>query len=167
MLHYLHLRDSNKDVKGVAYRCLARFIASVDSDKLEPKLFENYMKMTDSDVKDLLPEFQVMFACAYSYPAVLQTVGDTKWPQMLKLFNNLWKSKDTRVRKTLAASLHEVAKIIGAKQTEKDLFPVLENIFVKEPDDSVLMGCVRNLSQFLKIFSDDKKEQLLEIFFFI
>ena len=65
---------------------------------------------------------------------------------MLKLFNHLWKSKDERVRKTLAASLHEVAKLIGPEQSEKDLFPVLENIFVKEPNDVVLMGCVKNLS---------------------
>lgn len=54
-----------------------------------------------------------MFACAFSFPAVLLTVTCKKWPQMLKLFNHLWKSKDERVRKTLAASLHEVAKLIG------------------------------------------------------
>ena len=46
----------------------------------------------------------------------------------------------------MAASLHEVARIIGAERAEIDLFPILENIFVKEPNDNVLMGCVKNLS---------------------
>ena len=46
----------------------------------------------------------------------------------------------------MAASLHEVANIIGPQRAEQDLFPVLETIFVKEPNDNVLMGCVKNLS---------------------
>lgn len=60
-----------------------------------------------------------------------------------------------------------MAKQIGPIQAEKDLFPILENIYVKEPSDSILMVCVKNLSQFLKIFSDEKKESLMEIFFFV
>ncbi|CAK91467.1 unnamed protein product (macronuclear) [Paramecium tetraurelia] len=159
--------DSNKYVKGVAYRCLARFIAAIEKDKIEPRLIENYLKMADSDIRELLPEQQVMFACAYGFPAVLQTVGVARWQQLHKLFNHLWKQKNERICKTLAASLHEIAKIIGAEKAEIDLFPVLETIFVKEPNDNVLMGCVKNLSQFLKIFSDEKKEAFLEIFFFI
>ncbi|CAD8065192.1 unnamed protein product [Paramecium sonneborni] len=159
--------DSNKYIKGVAYRCLARFIAAIEKEKIEPKLIENYLKMADSDIRELLPEQQVMFACAYGFPAVLQTVGVARWQQLHKLFNHLWKQKNERICKTLAASLHEIAKIIGAERAEIDLFPILENIFVKEPNDNVLMGCVKNLSQFLKIFSDEKKEAFLEIFFFI
>ncbi|CAD8147535.1 unnamed protein product [Paramecium octaurelia] len=159
--------DSNKYVKGVAYRCLARFIAAIEKEKIEPKLIENYLKMADSDIRELLPEQQVMFACAYGFPAVLQTVGVARWQQLHKLFNHLWKQKNERICKTLAASLHEIAKIIGAERAEIDLFPILETIFVKEPNDNVLMGCVKNLSQFLKIFSDEKKEGFLEIFFFI
>ena len=42
--------------KGVAYRCLARFIASIEKEKIEPKLIENYLKMADSEIRDLLPE---------------------------------------------------------------------------------------------------------------
>ena len=48
--------DSNKYIKGVAYRILARFIAAIEKDKIEPKLIENYLKMTDSDIRELLPD---------------------------------------------------------------------------------------------------------------
>lgn len=40
----------------MAYRCLARFIASIEPEKLDMRLFENYLRMTESEIKELLPE---------------------------------------------------------------------------------------------------------------
>lgn len=108
-----------------------------------------------------------MFACAYGLPAVLQSLGPTKWPQLHKLFMNLWKQKNDRIQKTLAASLHEIAKMIGPTLAEKDLFPILETIYIKEPNDTLLLVCVKNLTQFLKIFSEERRESLMDIFFII
>lgn len=51
--------------------------------------------------------------CAFCFPAVLQTIGVTRWPEVRELYHALVLSRSNKVKQTLACSLHEVARILG------------------------------------------------------
>ena len=61
-------------------------------------------------------------SCAYTFPGVLLTVGVKEWDKFYFLYERLLKMNSIAVDKTLACALHEIAKIIGPKRTEKYLF---------------------------------------------
>jgi len=81
--------------------------------------------MADNNINNLAPDNEIIFACSYNFPAVVLTLGPSKWPTLVKLFHTLVKGND-RVRKPIACSLHEIAKIIGEEKAERDLVGVLE-----------------------------------------
>ncbi|KAJ3735417.1 armadillo-type protein [Lentinula guzmanii] len=74
--------------------------------------------------------------CAFNYPAVTLTVGRTRWPYVLR-DTYLWlnKSNVPGVKRTLAASLGEMAKILGEDYAQQDLLPVWRNAFRTSEDD--------------------------------
>jgi serine/threonine-protein phosphatase 4 regulatory subunit 1 len=59
---------------------------------------------------------QVRLACAYNLPAMVLFVGAAHFTdQLFATFCDLATDPSPGVRKTLAASLHELIKIIGIK----------------------------------------------------
>lgn len=62
--------------------------------------------------------------CAFNYPAVALTLGRARWGELRGPYFEMATSLDPKVRKTIAASLGEMAKIIGQPHTELDLVPV-------------------------------------------
>lgn len=77
--------------------------------------------------------------------------GKDEWPHFLSLYTKLTKINDARIRKTLACSIHELAKILGQEYTENDLLPVLER-FLKEKTDKqqdIRLCALKNLHIFL------------------
>jgi serine/threonine-protein phosphatase 4 regulatory subunit 1 len=89
--------------------------------------------------------------CAFSFPAVALTFGRQRWPELRQLFISLSRDIQIKVRRPLAFSLHELARILGPDIAEADLVPAFD-IFLKDMDD-VKFGVIRNLSQFLKALS--------------
>ena len=76
----------------------------------------------------------VLYHCAYNFPAVLLTLGAQAWPKLKDLHEKLVRDSRFRVRKTLAYSLFELAKILGPQMTESELLPVLFH-FMKDVDE--------------------------------
>jgi hypothetical protein len=75
--------------------CRYRFYTEMASE-------QNDAKFGDSDA---------VTYCAFSFPAVLQTVGRTRWADELsQTYFLLVKDLQWKVRRTLAHSLHEVAR---------------------------------------------------------
>lgn len=62
--------------------------------------------------------------CAFNYPAIALTLGRDRWPEIRGLYLTLSESPSVKVRRTLAASLGEIAEIIGPEQTKQDLVRV-------------------------------------------
>ena len=62
--------------------------------------------------------------CAFNFPAVALTLGREQWPKLRDLYRSLGESASFKVRRTLAASLGEMAKIIGPEHARQDLLPV-------------------------------------------
>lgn len=50
---------------------------------------------------------------AFTFPAVLHSLGGQKWKQLYPIFNRMMKFLDKDVRIPLACSLHEIGRIIG------------------------------------------------------
>jgi len=67
----------------------------------------------------------MLYHCAYNFPAVLLTLGPSFWPELKPIHQQLVRDNRTRIRHTLACSLHEVAKILGPSLAESELMSVL------------------------------------------
>lgn len=130
MAHHTSQRDNNKWVKGAAYKSLGHFIETLSGvTQPNPALLTEFCRVTATDVKECYnDENEVLRECAFVFPAVLATFGASKWPVLQRLFNALMRVNDKQVRKPLACALHELAKIIGPQQAEKDLIAVLDAV---------------------------------------
>lgn len=62
--------------------------------------------------------------CAFNFPAVALTLGEQKWEELRKTYSEITLDDSPGVHRTLAASLGELAKIIGAENAKKDLVDV-------------------------------------------
>jgi serine/threonine-protein phosphatase 4 regulatory subunit 1 len=73
----------------------------------------------------------------------------------------LTKDGQFKVRRSLAFSLHEVAKILGTQLTESALLPTLE-AFLKDLEE-VKVGVITHLAKFFEILSPSIREEYLYV----
>ena len=59
--------------------------------------------------------------CAFNFPAVALSLGPNQWSKLRNFHASLARHEQYPVRRSLAASLHAVAKIIGSEQALADL----------------------------------------------
>jgi serine/threonine-protein phosphatase 4 regulatory subunit 1 len=62
--------------------------------------------------------------CAFNYPALTLVLGRERWSEIRDYYLHLTDDRTAKVRRTLAASLGEMANIIGPEQAREDLVPV-------------------------------------------
>ncbi|KAJ7740714.1 armadillo-type protein [Mycena maculata] len=62
--------------------------------------------------------------CAFNYPAVALTLGRDRWGELREAYLEIADNREVAVRRSLAAGLGELAKIIGAENAEQDLMGV-------------------------------------------
>ncbi|KAG9019453.1 hypothetical protein FRB90_001927 [Tulasnella sp. 427] len=62
--------------------------------------------------------------CAFNFPAVVAAMGPQRWSELRPYYQELVKDPATKVRKTLAASIGEIARMIGPEHAGKDLVSV-------------------------------------------
>ncbi|KAI6028785.1 armadillo-type protein [Pisolithus orientalis] len=60
-------------------------------------------------------------ACAFNYPAVALTLGSARWGELREYYLTLAQCRTSKVRRTLAASLGELARVIGPENAARDL----------------------------------------------
>ncbi|KAJ6496574.1 armadillo-type protein [Mycena vitilis] len=65
--------------------------------------------------------------CAFNYPAVALTLGRARWGELREPYLEIAENREVAVRRSLAASLGELAKIIGEDNAERDLIGVWWN----------------------------------------
>ena len=82
---------------------------------------------------------------------------------MSKLFQQLLKNTDKRIKKPLACSLHELAHILGPQRSEKELLSVLD-LILKDANDEIKFGMIQNLWKFIRVFEQERRENLLDVF---
>jgi serine/threonine-protein phosphatase 4 regulatory subunit 1 len=90
---------------------------------------------------------------------VALTLGQKNWHCLREMYEILASDTRSKVRRTLAFSIHELALILGDKLTAADLVPVF-NGFLKDVDE-VRTGVLKHLYDFLKLLHIDKRKEYL------
>ncbi|RXW18885.1 hypothetical protein EST38_g6981 [Candolleomyces aberdarensis] len=99
--------------------------------------------------------------CAFNFPAVVLTLGASRWPELREYYLDLSRNTNVHVRKTMAASLGEIARIIGQDAAQKELVPLWwESLHFD--DESVREKAVEILDVFLPLLGRPIGKQLLE-----
>lgn len=74
--------------------------------------------------------------------------GTDNWAAFRKLYLKLTSSQDVGTKKTLACSIHELARILGPTITNEDLVEIMDR-FLKDNHPEVRLGALKNLHIFL------------------
>lgn len=97
---------------------------------------------------------------AYNLPAVVLTLGSDQWSRLKQAHAELTRSDKPKVRKSLAASLHEIAKIVGQEATRDDLLPAATR-FLTDDDVEVRTAMFENMDVFLSCLPQVEAERML------
>lgn len=62
--------------------------------------------MATTELEGISHDNDIIYSCAYNFPAVLDALGSTKWSQLTGTYSKLLKIPDKKVKRTLASSLH-------------------------------------------------------------
>jgi serine/threonine-protein phosphatase 4 regulatory subunit 1 len=91
--------------------------------------------------------------CAFNFPAVTLTFGRSRWSTLRETY--LWLAQAsvpdihrTSIHRTLAASIGEMAKIVGPENAQRDLIQVWFNS-VKNEADEIRMKALEAVSSFV------------------
>ena len=133
-------KDQSKWVKQAATQFLGPFIVCYEGLEPSPVLLDFYSEMVEENIKpsggvsSAQNSEDVLYHCAYNFPAVLLTLGPKSWPQLKHIHTKLVRDSRVKVRRTLAYSLFELAKILGEELTESELISVLLHFLKDVPE---------------------------------
>lgn len=115
------------------------------------------------DPSDLLCNPDKSLIVAFNYPAVVLTMGAEHWGELRELYLQLTHHVYENVRNSLAASLHEIAKLIGSDAANADLVPVAER-FLRDPCTDVTATLLEHMDEFWLVLPvDTAKSQLRQM----
>jgi serine/threonine-protein phosphatase 4 regulatory subunit 1 len=100
--------------------------------------------------------------CAFNYPALALTLGKERWSELRELYLELSTSQEVKVRCTLAASLGELAKILGAENAHNDLMRVFKSSITAE-EGEVRLKAVEALELFIGQLGDDDRWEVVGV----
>ncbi|KAF8321414.1 armadillo-type protein [Cantharellus anzutake] len=105
---------------------------------------------------------------AFSFPAVALTLGRDRWGELKAFYAQLAGAAQTgtdkpsagsvnaKVRKTLAASIGEMAKIVGSKAAVEDLVPVLYGL-LRHGSEEIKIKAIESLDVFLEAIDETER----------
>lgn len=100
--------------------------------------------------------------CAFNYPALALTLGRERWGELRELYLELSTSLVVKVRCTLAASLGELAKILGAENAHNDLMRVFKSSITAE-EGEVRLKAVEALELFIAQLGDGDRWEVVDV----
>ncbi|EQC39152.1 hypothetical protein SDRG_03358 [Saprolegnia diclina VS20] len=155
--------DASKWVRIAAYQQLGPYLSTLPPHEITETLTTSYADMATRPTALLLSgaEADMKFHCAYNFPAVLLTLGRDGWPRISRAFEALTVDGFWKVRRTLAHSLHEIARILGPEMTEAHLTSAFDT-FLQDIDD-VKMGSITHFADFLAAISPTARHEYLAV----
>eukprot|EP00696_Hemimastix_kukwesjijk_P006410 gnl/Hemi2/18114_TR5984_c0_g2_i1.p1 gnl/Hemi2/18114_TR5984_c0_g2~~gnl/Hemi2/18114_TR5984_c0_g2_i1.p1 ORF type:complete len:632 (-),score=223.96 gnl/Hemi2/18114_TR5984_c0_g2_i1:68-1963(-) len=154
------LNDQSRWVRNSAHEQLGHFLANFRSDEITPKLLTHFTNLANP--KNVGGDSNLTYQCAFCLPAVVQAVGKDRWSEIHPAFSLLVKDIQWKVRRTLAFSLHEIAKILDTAQVEAHLVTAFD-LFLKDLDE-VKVGVLRHLHDFVSLLTPAAREKYLVVF---
>lgn len=117
----------------------------------------------EDDTGDLLSNADKSLIVAFNFPAVVLTMGAAQWETLRELYLRLTHHTSENVRNSLGASLHEIAKLIGAEAANRDLVPVAE-MLLRDTCTDVTATLLEHIDEFwLRIPTESAKAQLKQL----
>ena len=101
------------------------------------------------DAMEETEDFQLSYACAFTFPAVLTALGAAQWPRLQGCFHRLTEVRINTVKQTLAASVGVVAGVVGAEETEKELLSLLLG-YLNDDTAEVVIAALESLPSFMR-----------------
>ena len=102
------------------------------------------------------------YHASFNFPAFVLVFGPDEWHRFQSLYHKLNKVNDPRIKKTLCASIHELAKILGPKWTEQDLLPCMEKFFEEKQTKEIKLLALKNLHVFLRELPAEKRNVFIK-----
>lgn len=133
----------------------------IHREHVSEDLLDLFVSLVERNTGNMDNDQALRVHCAYNFPAVLQVVGAEAWPVLRPVYMTLVRLPIKPVRKTLAASLHAVAAILGREIVEDELLSVFEE-FTQDLEE-VRIGLVQHLAEFLEILSESCRCSYLPI----
>lgn len=99
--------------------------------------------------------------CGFNFPAVTLTLGRERWDELREFYVDIAANRASKVQRTLAASLGELAKIIGREHAERDLVPVWWDS-IRHEDEEVRTRAVGCLETFLDFVSREVGQRIFQ-----
>nr|CCC94375.1 conserved hypothetical protein [Trypanosoma congolense IL3000] len=158
-MYCLLLEDNSRWVRNSAYEFLGRLLHTLRPPDLSSALLKRY---TDMAFESENGETDYSELCAFSFPAVVEVAGPERWSEAGDAYATLLKDVKWKVRKSLAYSLHEFARILGQGITEGHLVTAFE-LLLRDLDE-VRLGVVLNADVFLGVLTTETRERLIPIF---
>ncbi|KAK9723057.1 hypothetical protein K7432_002166 [Basidiobolus ranarum] len=142
---------------------LGRLIAIFEGKEVPETLIDKYMSLFPSSNKNSIRDPDRTLRCAYNFPAVLLTLGPNRWSEFAEDYIALCRDTQMSVRRTLAYSLHEVAKLMkdSSDICDRQLAPLF-GFFMMDTDE-IRIGVLQNASVFLECLSPPTREMYLSV----
>jgi serine/threonine-protein phosphatase 4 regulatory subunit 1 len=97
---------------------------------------------------------------AFNFPAVTLVLGQERWKDLRELYLTLTRNALIDVRRTLSASIGELARIIGSDNSGTDLVDVWCRLAGSE-EEEVRMRLVECLQVFLEVLDQEAREVVI------
>ncbi|KAI0065473.1 ARM repeat-containing protein, partial [Artomyces pyxidatus] len=100
--------------------------------------------------------------CAFNLPAVALTLGHERWGELRPLYEFLAQCEAMKVRRTLAASVGEMARIVGPMHAARDMFPMWRAA-MGAPEVEVRLKAVGALESLIGALASEERPGVLSI----
>lgn len=111
--------DNSKFVRQAALQQLGPFLSTLQPHEISNGLLELFASMAASATGDTTVDNEIRLYCAFNLPGVLHTLGPRRWaPFLREAFQALVRDMHWTIRRTLAFSLHELARMLSQEEAE-------------------------------------------------
>jgi serine/threonine-protein phosphatase 4 regulatory subunit 1 len=125
-IYYGLLKDPyDKTVRQLAFQDIGKVVAALE--KPYDHILDFFVQAVNNTSKD-----QMLHQAAFNIPAIVLVYGPEKWPSLRDVYKKLVRRGSHRTRRSLAASVHELARLLGPENTANDILPLVEDI-LREP----------------------------------
>ncbi|KAF9997675.1 Serine/threonine-protein phosphatase 4 regulatory subunit 1, partial [Entomortierella chlamydospora] len=158
-IYDLYSADVSRSVRNSIMEVLGEVIAGFEQEKVPDSLLTHFLNMGQQPMN----EHELAVMCAFSFPAVVLTAGRSKWEQMKPVYMKLTGTFRSPIRRSLACSLHEVARILGPELADRDLAMAFSDCLNAE--DEVKEGIIGHVVEFVSCLSPKcRSEAMRDIF---
>ena len=135
-IYFLLTNDQEESIKNTALSIFGEFIFYLQREdiKLHTGLLQFYINQIMSLYESKnITSITTLYKCAYSFPSVLlayyRKVSSKKWNELKTVYMKFVNDKDPKIKKTIAYSFGEVAKILDPKISETEICPLILTMY--------------------------------------